>query len=38
MIVMSYTRLDITSVRDMLEVWPRELYSHCAGVTRSFVP
>ena len=33
---MSYARLDITLNSDMLEAWPRELYFHCVGVTRSF--
>jgi hypothetical protein len=36
--MMSYARLDITMIRIMLESWPHELYSHCAGVTRSFGP
>ena len=36
--MMSYARLDITTIRIMLESWPHELYSHCAGVTRSFGP
>jgi hypothetical protein len=36
--MMSYARLDITTIRIMLESWPHELYSHCAGVTRTFGP
>ena len=34
---MSYAGLDITADDDMLEIWHRELYSHCAGVMRGSV-
>jgi hypothetical protein len=34
--VMSYGRLDIMPSSAMLELWPRELCSRCAGVTKDF--
>jgi hypothetical protein len=36
--MMSCAPLDITSLCEMLEAWPRELYSLCVGVTRNFGP
>ena len=34
--MMSFTPLDITQLRGMLEAWDREPYFHCVGVMRSF--
>jgi hypothetical protein len=34
--MMSSAPLDITELNDMLEIWHRELFSHCVGVTKGF--